>query len=284
MQQSAADHSGGQQPVHISLDEAHLGTQKTVVDRCLLPCLDCRQWLAAGPVARPCAQCAGQCVALGVRHASAQQPEPGLCPTCLGTGLEPLTCAACHGVGVIATSRELAFVVPRGSRHGDALVATVAGQDHDQDRALSWSSMMMHDRDRRSLLGNVHVAPTFNGSPEPGRAHFSGHEGRVYVVIYLTLAEALGGFDVPIVGLGGERLCLQSAPGHVYGHGEVYAVPGHGLHCKHSLGRDCLYVSVRVEMPFSADCLGRSRGRVPPSETSGTCVVLRDFVGSNVAL
>lgn len=115
--------------VRLDLEEAALGTTRTLRGRVIDTCAPC-EGRGSSATEADCLHCSGR----GSVRASlwfGWLPASSPCPECEGRGRMPLPCAACAGAGRRRRHYERRVRFPAGLRDGDVLHAQVSGQADD---------------------------------------------------------------------------------------------------------------------------------------------------------
>lgn len=144
------------------------------------------------------------------------------CEMCQGrkfTFIASKACGECKGQGFIVENKSFQIKIEPGMRFGQVI----------------------------RLAPEVALGCVLRPKPHP-KWEVAGKDD-VTTTLHLTLAEALGGFDV-LVGLPhGETLRVKSRPNQVYKPGQKVVVHGYGLPIRHSNRRGRVILVIEVNFP-----------------------------------
>ena len=214
--------------VELSLEEAALGTEKTVKFRRKRVCQECRGTGAAeGSERETCPHCGGR--GRIVQSAGILRVQTA-CPACEGAGtIVRHPCRACRGSGWEAETVKLTVSIPGGVDTGDRVRVSGEGEPSPEGGA------------RGDLYCFVHV-----------REHPIFHrDGRQLIVdVPITYSQAVLGATIEVPTLTGrEELTVPpGTPAH-----KTFVLRGHGMPDPRGGRAGDLYVRTYIEVPTRVD-------------------------------
>lgn len=199
--------------VHLTFDQAALGTTAVLSVEADRPCDACGGTGAEGPRDAVCAACQGSGISARRSGGIAIRTQ---CPACGGSGREPpQTCAACAGSRTQRRSSDVSVRVPPGVDSGARLRIPIPGGGE--------------------IVGVVHVAP---------HPYFTRDGIDLHLRVPVTLAEAALGAVVTIPTLD-SAVAIRIPAGTP--HGRILRVKGRGVPLADRQGD--LFVTIEVVVP-----------------------------------
>ena len=210
--------------VHVTLAEAHAGTERTITLKRNEHCGTCKgSGAAAGSTPERCSRCAGR------GRVQVQQGffmMQSACPDCRGEGtVIKNPCADCRGSGVQPQSRDITVRIPKGIEDGSQL--RVQGEGEPGERGGP----------RGDLFCVVSVDP---------HPLFRRQEDDLLCEVPIGFAQAALGAEIEVPTLAGPTVLKIPAGTQ---SGKVFRMRGMGMPSVYGHGLGDMHVRVQVETP-----------------------------------
>jgi len=215
--------------MEITLEEAALGTKKTIKVPHSVKCPECKGTGAESEDdVVECPDCSGSgMVRMTQRTPFGLFQTQSSCPKCRGQGTYiKAKCSECNGRGKISKTSEIELTIPAGAETGTNLRITGAGEAGDNGAEPGDLYVIIHVQDHKIFERD-------------------GNDIYIKVPVAFTTAALGGSIEVPTIKK--EKASLKIPPGTQTG--TVFRMKGKGIHSLHGYGTGSQLVEIEVAIP-----------------------------------